>query len=141
MIRYEIEKGLIEGSIEVNDLEEVWNEKYQTYLGVSASKPTEGVLQDIHWSHGSLGYFPTYSIGSFYAAQFYAAAKKEIPKLEDQLKRGDVSTFLKLMRKHIHQHGKVYSAEQLCENFTGEKLNINHFVKYAKEKYAGIYGI
>lgn len=141
MIRYEIEKGLIEGSIEVKDLEEVWNEKYQTYLGISASKPTEGVLQDIHWSDGSLGYFPTYSIGSFYAAQFYATAKKKIPNLEDQFKKGDVSKFLELMRKHIHQHGKIYTAEQLCENFTGEKLNINHFVEYAKEKYAYIYGI
>jgi carboxypeptidase Taq len=141
MIRYEIEKGLIEGSIEVKDLEEVWNEKYLNYLGVSASKPTEGVLQDIHWSHGSLGYFPTYSIGSFYAAQFYATAKKKIPKLEMQLKKGNVSAFLKLMRTHIHQHGKIYSAAQLCENFTGERLNINHFVKYAKEKYADIYGI
>lgn len=141
MIRYEIEKGLIEGSIEVKDLVEVWNEKYQKYLGVSASKPTEGVLQDIHWSHGSLGYFPTYSIGSFYAAQFYATAKKKIPSLENQLKKGDVSAFLKLMRKHIHQHGKIYTADQLCENFTGEKLNINHFLNYTKEKYAFIYGI
>lgn len=141
MIRYEIEKGLIEGSISVDDLEEVWNEKYQSYLGVSASKPSEGVLQDIHWSHGSLGYFPTYSIGSFYAAQFYNTAKREIPSLENQLKKGDVSQFLKLMRKSIHQHGKLYSADQLCENFTGEKLNINYFVKYAKEKYAGLYGI
>lgn len=141
MIRYEIEKSLMEGSIEVKDLEDVWNEKYNSYLGVCPSKPTQGVLQDIHWSHGSLGYFPTYSIGSFYAAQFYATAKKQIPNLEKQLKKGDVSSFLKLMRKNIHRHGKLYSADQICENFTGEKLNINHFVKYAKEKYAGLYGI
>lgn len=139
MIRYQIEKGLMEGGIKVADLEEVWNDKYEAYLGVRPTKPTEGVLQDIHWSHGSLGYFPTYSIGSFYAAQFYAKAKKMIPNLEDQLKEGKVDQFLALMRKHIHQHGKVYSADQLCENFTGEKLNIKHFVAYAKEKYGQMF--
>ncbi len=139
LIRYEIEKGLMEGVYEVADLEEVWNEKYTEYLGVTPSKPTEGVLQDIHWSHGSLGYFPTYSIGSFYAAQFYAQAKKEIPGLETQLAKGDVKAFLKLMRKKIHECGKVYTAEQLCERFTGEPLNIKYFVDYAKEKYGEVY--
>ena len=139
MIRYEIEKGLMEGVYEVADLEEVWNEKYTEYLGVTPSKPTEGVLQDIHWSHGSLGYFPTYSIGSFYAAQFYAQAKKEIPGLEDQLAKGNVDQFLALMRSKIHCFGKLYTAEQLCEKFTGEPLNIKYFVDYAKKKYSEIY--
>jgi len=139
MIRYEIEKALIEGEVEVEGLEELWNEKYSTYLGVSPSKPSEGVLQDIHWSHGSLGYFPTYSIGSFYAAQFYNQAQKDIYKLEEKLAKGEVADFLKLMRCKIHQHGKLYSAEQLCEKFTGEPLNIKYFVDYAKAKYKEIY--
>lgn len=141
MIRYEIEKGLMEGAIEVADLEEIWNDKYEAYLGVRPEKPTEGVLQDIHWSHGSLGYFPTYSIGSFYAAQLYAQCERRIPNLKKQLKSGNVKEFLALMRKHIHQHGKLYSAEQLCENFTGEKLNIKYFVAYAKEKYKALYNL
>ena len=139
MIRYEIEKSLLEGQVEVEDLEEVWNEKYLDYLGVTPTKPSEGVLQDIHWSHGSLGYFPTYSLGSFYAAQFYAQAKKDIGNLETQLKNGEVNEFSRLMRKKIHQHGKLYSAEKLCKKFTGEALNIKHFVTYAKKKYGAIY--
>ena len=140
MIRYEIEKALLEGEVGVEDLEELWNQKYMDYLGVRPGKPTEGILQDIHWSHGSLGYFPTYSLGSFYAAQFYAQAKKELPDLESQLELGEVSNFLALLRKSIHQHGKLYTAEQLSERFTGESLNIKHFVAYAKEKYGAIYG-
>jgi carboxypeptidase Taq len=139
MIRYEIEKELFEGTIEVEQLEEVWNEKYTQYLGVTPSKPSEGVLQDVHWSHGSFGYFPTYSIGSFYAAQFYFHAEKEIINLSNQLEKGEVNAFLNLMRKKIHQHGKLYTPEQLSEKFTGEGLNINYFVAYAKEKYASIY--
>lgn len=141
LIRYEIEKALMEKEIEVEDLEEVWNLKYKEYLGVEPSKPSEGVLQDIHWSHGSLGYFPTYSLGSFYAAQFYHAAQKEIPTLENDLKKGNVSNFLNSMRKHIHQHGKLYSAKQLCEKFTGDDLSIAYFVKYAKRKYTDIYDL
>ncbi len=139
MIRYEIEKALLEGQVEVEDLEDVWNEKYTDYLGVTPKKPTEGILQDIHWSHGSLGYFPTYSLGSFYAAQFYSQAKKDIVDLETQLENGKVNEFLLLIRKKIHQHGKLYSAEQLCQKFTGEQLNIKHFITYAKEKYGAIY--
>lgn len=141
MIRYEIEKALIEETIEVDELEEVWNEKYSAYLGVTPSKPTEGVLQDIHWSHGSLGYFPTYSVGSFYAAQFYKKATQEIIDLEKQLSIGNTKPFLHLMRDKIHQHGKVFTAEQLCKNWTGKPLNIDYFVEYATKKYTAIYNL
>lgn len=140
MIRFEIECSLMEGVIEVTDLEEVWNEKYQDYLGVTPDKPTEGILQDIHWSHGSLGYFPTYSVGSFYAAQLYAQAEKDIPNLDEKLAQGKTKDFLTLMRKKIHQHGKLYPADQLVERFSGESLNIKYFMDYAHEKYRKIYG-
>ena len=139
MIRYEIEKELLEGRIEVEELEDLWNQKYSDYLGVKPTKPTEGILQDVHWSHGSLGYFPTYSIGSFYASQFYTQAKKDIHNLESQLENGEVTNFLDLLRKKIHQHGKLYNAEQLCEKFTGEPLCIKYFITYAKQKYGAIY--
>lgn len=140
MIRYEIEKSLMEGEVEVEDLEVLWNEKYTEYLGLTPSKPTEGVLQDIHWSHGSLGYFPTYSIGSFYAAQIYAHAEKQVPHLNEQLSSGNTASFLKLMRKNMHQHGKLYTADQLSTRFTGESLNMKYFLDYAKTKYSAIYG-
>lgn len=139
LIRFELEKALIEGSLEVDDLEAAWNEKYKHYLGLDINKPSEGVMQDIHWAHGSFGYFPTYSLGSFYAAQFYGQAKKDIPDLVDQIKSGDTSQLLKWLRANIHQHGRMYTANELCERITGERLNFKYFMDYAKEKYSSIY--
>lgn len=141
LIRYEIEKGLIEGSISVENLREIWNTKYKTYLNVDVPDDNHGVLQDIHWAHGSLGYFPTYSLGSFYAAQFFNQAKKDIPNLVQQIETGDTSQLLQWLRTNIHQHGKLYGAEEICKRVTGEKLNFKYFMKYAREKYEGIYGI
>ncbi len=139
LIRYEIEKALIEGSIEVADLPEVWNAKYKEYLGVEVTDDVNGVLQDIHWSHGSFGYFPTYSLGSFYAAQFYAQAEKDIPKLEQQLAAGNSQVLLDWLRENIHRHGRRYEAEELCEMITGEPLDVKYFMDYAKKKYAEVY--
>ncbi len=141
LIRYEIEKGLIEGSLECKDLREIWNSKYKEYLGIDVSDDMHGVLQDIHWSHGSFGYFPTYSMGSFYAAQFYKQAEKDIPKLTEQLEQGDNAALLAWLRDNIHQHGRLYTADELCKQITGEKLNFSYFMEYAEEKYSGIYGL
>lgn len=140
LVRYEIEKALMEGNLEAKDIPKAWNEKYKSYLGIDVHNDSEGCLQDVHWAYGSLGYFPTYSLGSFYAAQFYAQAKKDIPGLEEQIANGDTSAFLDWSRKTIHQHGRNYTAEELCERITGEGLNFSHFMEYAREKYAGIYG-
>lgn len=139
LIRYEIEKALIEGSIEVKDLPKIWNAKYKEYLGVKVPDDANGVLQDIHWSHGSFGYFPTYSLGSFYAAQFYAQASKDIPKLEKQIKAGNTTVLLDWLREKIHRHGRRYEAEELCNMITGEPLNVKYFMDYASAKYADVY--
>jgi carboxypeptidase Taq len=141
LIRFEIEKALIEGSLEVKDLPGVWNQKYKDYLGVEVPDDSKGVLQDIHWSHGSFGYFPTYSLGSFYAAQFYAVAKKEIPQLEKEIGNGNLKPLLEWLRQKVHQYGKFYTAEELCVLITGEKLNFSFFMKYAKEKYNELYNL
>ncbi|MDQ3046206.1 MAG: carboxypeptidase M32 [Bacteroidota bacterium] len=141
LIRFEIEKALIEGSIEVKDLPDYWNKKYKDYLGIDVPDNTKGVLQDIHWSHGSFGYFPTYSMGSFYAAQFYAQAKKEIPDLEMEIEKGNMKPLLNWLKEKVHVHGKFYSAEELCKEITGEKLNFRHFMEYAKSKYAALYDL
>jgi len=140
LVRFEIEKALIEGSIEVKDLDSFWVEKYKEYLGIDVPSDREGILQDIHWSHGSLGYFPTYSLGSFYAAQFYAQANKDLPNLEDEIAAGNMMPMLEWLRTNVHQHGRLYTAEELCKNITGEKLNFQYFMDYAKAKYGGIYG-
>ena len=139
LIRFEIEKALIEGSIEVADLPTQWNKKYKEYLGIDVPDDAHGVLQDIHWSHGSFGYFPTYSLGSFYAAQFFKQAKKEIPTLESEIEKGNLKPLLDWLRLKVHIHGKYYSAEELCLMICGEKLNFSHFMDYVKEKYGVLY--
>lgn len=139
LIRYEIEKGLIEGNIAVKDLPDIWKEKYKAYLGLDIPDDNTGVLQDIHWAHGSLGYFPTYSLGSFYAAQFYVQAQKDIPGLDEQIAQGDNTQLLTWLRKNIHAHGRYYTADELCRKVTGESLNFAYFMDYAAAKYEGIY--
>jgi carboxypeptidase Taq len=139
LIRFEIEKALIEGKIEVNELPSYWNQKYKEYLNIDVPSDSMGVLQDIHWSHGSFGYFPTYSLGSFYAAQFFAKAKQDIPGLEAQIENGDLMPLLKWLRENIHKHGKFYKADELCKKITGEKLNFKYFMDYAKKKYSSLY--
>jgi carboxypeptidase Taq len=141
LIRFEIEKALIEGTIEVNQLPAIWNQKYKEYLNIDVPSDTEGVLQDIHWSHGSLGYFPTYSLGSFYAAQFYSKASQEIPGLEQEIEKGNLKPLLDWLRENVHRHGKFYSAEELCVRITGEKLNFRYFMDYARAKYSKLYPI
>ena len=141
LIRYEIEKDLIEGKIEVKDLPAKWNELYAHYLGITPTDDVTGVLQDVHWSHGSFGYFPTYTLGSFYAAQFYAHARKAIPTLESDIAAGQTAELLSWLRKNIHVHGRRYTSEELCELVTGERLNTEYFLDYARKKYASVYNI
>jgi len=141
MIRFEIEKALLEDKVQVKDLPDFWNEKYKEYLGIDVPDLSQGVLQDVHWSHGSFGYFPTYSLGSFYAAQFYQQAEKDIPNLNSSIIEADMKPLLNWLRDKIHRHGSTFTASELCEQITGEKLNFSHFMKYAKEKYDFIYGI
>ena len=139
MIRYEIEKGIFEGVIKIKDLREVWNEMYRKYLDIEVPNDNQGVLQDIHWSHGLIGYFPTYSLGSFYAAQFFHQAQQDIPNLVSQIENGDNLQLLKWLREKIHQHGKFYTASELCQKITGEPLNFKYFMDYASKKYGEIY--
>ena len=141
LIRYEVEKALIEGKIMVKDLPEIWNLKYQEYLGMEVPSDSLGVLQDIHWSHGSFGYFPTYTIGSFYAAQFFNQAKIENPNLLKEIEDGNNKNLLNWLRKHIHNNGKRLDAHQLCEKISGEKLNFKYFKEYVIEKYSMIYSL
>jgi carboxypeptidase Taq len=139
IIRYELEKKLMENSITVKDIPAYWNEQYKKYLGVDVPDDKRGCLQDVHWSHGSFGYFPTYSLGSLYAAQFFNTASSQIKDLQGEIVAGNFAPLLQWLRTNIHQYGRKFTSEQLCERVTGEPLNIDHFMKYAKEKYLGIY--
>ncbi|MFT3936502.1 MAG: carboxypeptidase M32 [Chitinophagaceae bacterium] len=139
-VRYNLEKKLLEGQLKAKEIPAYWNEQYQRLLAVSVPNDRVGCLQDVHWSHGSFGYFPTYSLGSFYAAQFFAAAKKNVPGLEDAIRNGQFSSLLDWLRASIHIHGRKYMSQELCERVTGEPLNIDYFISYATEKYKNIYG-
>lgn len=140
IIRYEIEKKLIDGSIQAKDVPAIWKEYYKKYLGLEVSDDKNGCLQDIHWSHGSLGYFATYSIGSLYAAQFWQQIKTTNTKVENSLRTGDSSDIHAWLRKEIYCYGRQYSSEELCKNATGETLQHDYFINYLKEKVASIYG-
>ncbi len=139
MIRYEIEKMLITGELKTLDIPACWNEQYQKYLGVTVPGDQQGCLQDVHWSHGSFGYFPTYSLGSFYAAQFYRTAQKDLPGLEQEMERGNTTGLLTWLRQRIHVHGRTYTSEELCEKVTGETLKVQYFLDYLLDKYGKIY--
>jgi len=139
MIRYEIEKKLIEGSIQTKDIPAYWNEHYQSYLGITVPDDKKGCLQDVHWSHGSFGYFPTYSQGSFYAAQFYAKALDEMTGLPEQTRKGKHQELLGWLRQQVHRHGRMFTSEELCEKITGEGLRIEHFLEHLLAKYRNIY--
>ncbi|WP_019241955.1 MULTISPECIES: carboxypeptidase M32 [Bacillus] len=139
MIRYEIEKALINEEIEVADLPKIWNEKYKEYLGIEPKNDGEGVLQDVHWAGGSFGYFPSYALGYMYAAQFKNAMLKDIPDFDRHLETGDLSLIKEWLNDNIHQYGKLKDPLQLLQDITGEGLNVQYLIDYLKNKYAQIY--
>lgn len=139
ILRFELERDLIEQRINVKDVPDAWNAKMKKFLGITPTNDAEGCLQDIHWSMGSFGYFPTYALGNLYAAQFYAAAERAIPDLTEQIRRGEFGALLDWLRTNIHQHGQHYRADELVRNTTGEPLSIEHFMTYIRNKFSAIY--
>ena len=139
MIRYEIEKALFGGEIEVADLPKVWNEKIEEYLGITPPNDTLGVLQDIHWSFGGFGYFPSYSLGNLYAAQMLYTILKEMPDFYDNIESGNFQAIREWLRENVHQYGKLYTPNELIVKITGEELDAKYLVKYLEEKYAEVY--
>lgn len=141
ILRFEIEKELIEGSIDLDDLPEIWNAKMKEYIGITPTSNREGVLQDVHWSCGHIGYFPTYTFGNLYSAQFFDAMSKDIPDLEARISKGDFKTITTWLRKHIHSKGKISNASDLVVKVTGERLNSAYFCHYLERKYKQIYSL
>ncbi|OVE83884.1 carboxypeptidase M32 [Natronolimnobius baerhuensis] len=141
VIRFEIERDLISGDLAVEDVPEVWNDKYEEYLGVRPETDAEGCLQDIHWSHGSFGYFPTYSLGSVLAAQLYAAAEEDLGEFDDQIREGEFDELNGWLRENIHQHGKQFTTPDLIERATGEGFTADYFLEYVESKYGELYDL
>ena len=141
ILRFEIERALFNGSLEVQDVPAVWNEKMTTSLGIAPRSDAEGCLQDIHWSLGAFGYFATYALGNLYAAQLFAQARRDIPDLYDRIAANDQKPLLRWLRQNIHQHGRRFRADELIERVTGAPLSIEPFVGYVTEKYSEVYGL
>lgn len=138
MVRYELEKQLISGKCKVEELEELWADKYEELLGVRPRNASEGVLQDIHWAGGDIGYFPSYSIGTAVAAQIYYHLQEVMP-LEQYLKEQNLVPIREYLRQHIYQYGKQKSTNELLKEMTGEEFSAEYYIKYLKEKYTKLY--
>ncbi|MEF8786287.1 MAG: carboxypeptidase M32 [Haloarculaceae archaeon] len=140
LVRFEIERDLIRGELDVSDVPQVWNDKYEEYLGVRPDTDAEGCLQDIHWCHGAFGYFPTYTLGSVLAAQLDAAVREDLP-LDDQIRNGEFDPLREWLREHVHQHGCQYTTPELIQDATGEQFTADYFLGYVDEKYGSLYDI
>jgi len=141
ILRFELERDMIAGRLAVRDIPEAFDAKMESLVGIRPPDDTRGCLQDIHWSCGIFGYFPTYALGNLYAAQFFAAAKSAISDLEDQLRHGEYGALLNWLRTEIHAHGMRYRADELCQRVTGKPLTIEPFMDYLTTKFKPIYGL
>ena len=138
MIRYELEKLLLEGSLPTHDIPGLWNEYYHKYLGLTVPDDKMGCLQDVHWSHGSFGYFPTYSLGSLYASQLYAAILKDKPSVGGGGHQNN-QLILSWLQQHIYKYGRYFNSGDLCRQATGHPLDNRHYLEYAMKKFTDIY--
>ncbi|MHA2008344.1 MAG: carboxypeptidase M32 [Promethearchaeota archaeon] len=139
ILRFELERELMDSSIKVSELPEMWNSSFEDLLGIMPPNDTQGVLQDVHWSGGLIGYFPTYFLGNLYAAQIYNDILNKNPQLPDDYKRGEFSNLLSYLRENIHQHGSKFRADEMIKRVTGEDLNSDYFLKYIENKFKPIY--
>jgi carboxypeptidase Taq len=141
ILRFEIETDLIREKIKVNELPIIWNAKMEEMFGIIPSTAVEGVLQDMHWSGGSIGYFPTYAIGTIYASQLFNQLIKENPDILFEISQGNFNNIVTWLRKRIHIHGRIMQADEIIKKVCGEGLNSRIFLNYLKNKYYQLYDI
>ncbi len=139
VIRFEIEKRLFDGSLSISDLPQAWNALYKELLNIDPKDDAEGVLQDVHWSDASFGYFPSYCLGNMLAAQLWYAAVEELPDLENDFEKGDFSRLLQWLREKVHRHGMRYDLKALAMEATGQELSPRSLIRYLKERYLPLY--
>jgi carboxypeptidase Taq len=141
MLRYDLERAMLKGDLSVADLPGAWNDRMRSDLGLEVPDDRQGVLQDIHWSMGAIGYFPTYTLGNLYAAQLWDAIGAALPDLDAQLRRGELSGLLGWLRANVHAHGRRYTASELCQRATGRPLSHEPLLRYLEGKLRPIYGL
>lgn len=140
MVRYELEKQMIEEDIPATELPKLWNQKYEEYLGVTPKNDQEGILQDVHWSMGDIGYFPSYALGNAFAAQIYHTMQKDLP-VDELLREGKLAEITAYLREHIHQYGASREPREMLKALTGEEFNPDYYIQYLKEKFTQVYGL
>ncbi len=140
LIRFELEQAIIAGDLEVADLPAAWNARYQEYLGISPPDDKDGVMQDVHWSAGLFGYFPTYALGNLYASQFFEACARDLGDLDELMRRGEFMPILDWLQKNIHAHGQRYRAAELVERVTGKPLSSAPLMRHLRAKFGALYG-
>ncbi|MBL8746077.1 MAG: carboxypeptidase M32 [Phycisphaerae bacterium] len=140
MLRFDLERAMINGSMNPRDLPEVWNRRLKNDFGLTVPDDRRGCLQDVHWSAGLVGYFPTYTFGNLYAAQFWEAMARDLPKRDSLIERGEFGPILAWLRKNIHAHGRRYSAEDLCKRVTGKPLTHDALLRHLESKVRNVYG-
>lgn len=140
MLRFDLERALLGGDLSVADLPGAWNERIRSDLGLDVPDDRRGCLQDIHWSMGAIGYFPTYTLGNLYAAQLWEAIQRDLPDLDEAIARGEFGELLGWLRDAIHRHGRRYSANELCERATGSPLSADPFFRYLEGKLRPLHG-
>jgi carboxypeptidase Taq len=141
MLRMELEIAMMEGKLAIKDLPEAWNSRFQEYLGIAPPDNASGVLQDVHWSGGMIGYFPSYALGNLIAAQLWELINKDIPDLPEQIRRGEFGPWLAWLREKIHKHGSMFEPQELIQRVTGSKIDPAPYMLYLTKKYSDIYGL
>ncbi len=141
ILRFEIEQALLTGEVKPAEVPGVWNEKFSKSFGITPPNDRLGCLQDIHWSGGGIGYFPTYTLGNLYAAQFMEKARTDLPGLDDDFRRGEFGRLKGWLNEKIHHQGRRYPAGELCRRVTGQPLEYRPLVSYLRGKYGGLYGV
>jgi carboxypeptidase Taq len=141
MLRFDLERAMLSGELAVADLPAAWNERMRDDLGLQVPDDARGCLQDIHWSMGAFGYFPTYTLGNLYAAQLWTTIRAALPGLDDDLRRGEFGGLLAWLKENVHAHGRRYTAAELCERITGRRLDHEPLLAYLRAKIEPIYGL
>jgi carboxypeptidase Taq len=141
ILRFELEQEIMAGDIALSDLPEVWDARMEEYLGIDVPDAARGVLQDVHWSFGGFGYFPTYSLGNVVSVQIWEKVSEAIPDLDDQIEQAEFGPLRDWLRDNLHTHGRKFLPGEMLERLVGGPMDAGPYVRYLKDKLGGIYGI
>jgi carboxypeptidase Taq len=141
MLRFEMEVGLVEGTISVEDAPRIWNQKFDEYLGITPPTNSLGILQDIHWSNGIMGYFPTYALGTILSLQLYEKAVEAHPEIPSNIAAGSFESLRGWLTENVYRHGRKFRPNELVVRATGEELQTRSYMRYLREKFGELYGL